>query len=112
MAILIDTESRIAVQTAFSGHTPPAALQLPVYASNTVAHVTPRGADGVGTGHWFLDSLPIFTTMADAATSAKANTALIYAEPALAADAVVEAVNAGLPLVVLIAENVPAEGRH
>lgn len=111
MAILIDTASRIAVQTAFNGHKPRAALQLPVYASNTVAHVTPRGADGVGTGHWFLDSLPIFTTMADAATSAKANTALIYAAPALAADAVVAAILAGLPLVILIAEDVPAEGR-
>ncbi|MHA1601126.1 MAG: hypothetical protein ACTSW2_09885 [Alphaproteobacteria bacterium] len=111
MAILIDTTTRIAVQTAFDGDKPRAALQLPVYASNTVAHVTLRGADGVGTGHWFLDSLPIFTTIADAVSSAKANTALIYAEPALAADAVVEAVHAGLPLVVLIAEDVPAEGR-
>ena len=111
MAILIDATTRIAVRTAFDGHRPRAALQLPVFASNTVAHVPSQDAGGPGTGHWFLDSLPVFPTLGEAAAAVRANAALIYASPEHAAEAVVEAIGAGFPLVVLISEDVHADGR-
>ena len=111
MAILIDAETRIVVQTAFEANAPRAALKLPVYASNAVAHVTRRGAAYAGADHWFLNSLPVFASIGDAVARAKANAALIYAAPTLAAGAVLAAIDAGLSLVVLIAEDIPADGR-
>ncbi len=111
MAILIDATTRIVVRTAFNGRTPRAELALPVYATNAVAHVPSRPADGLGAGHWFLDTLPVFASIGDAVRRARANAALIFAEPALAAGAVLEATDAGVRLVVLVAEDVPAEGR-
>lgn len=111
MSILIDATTRIAVQTAFQGRKPFAPLHVPVYASNAVAHVTSRGADEAGTGHWYLDSLPIFGTMGEAVAAVKANAALIYADPSLASDAVIQAIDAHLPLVILVAEEVSAEDR-
>jgi len=111
MAILIDAGTRIAVRTAFEGCESRATLKLPVFASNAIAHVTRLGAEYAGADHWFLNSLPIFASIGDAVRRTKANTALIYAAPALAADAALEAIDAGLPLVVLIAEDVPAAGR-
>jgi succinyl-CoA synthetase alpha subunit len=111
MAILIDVGTRIAVQTAFEGYESRSILKMPVYASNTVAHVTSRGTGYAGADHWFLNSLPIFASMGEAVARAKANAALIYAAPALAVGAVLAAIDAGVPLVVLIAEDVPAEGR-
>lgn len=111
MSILIDATTRIAVQTAFEGRKPFAPFHVPVYASNAVAHVTSKGADEAGTGHWYLDSLPIFGTMGEAVTTVKANAALIYADPSLASDAVIQAIDAHLPLVILVAEEVSAEDR-
>lgn len=111
MAILIDAGTRIVVQTAFEARTPRAPLKLPVYASNAVAHVTHRGAAHAGADHWFLNSLPVFTSIGEAVARAKANAALIYAAPALAAGAVLAAIDAGLSLVVLISEDIPADGR-
>jgi succinyl-CoA synthetase alpha subunit len=72
------------------------------YGTKVVAGVTP----GKG-GQTFEGTVPVFNTVADAVRETGANMAVIYVPPMAAAAAVVEAVDAGLPLVVCITEGIP-----
>lgn len=113
MAIQIDADSRIVVQTVFDGRTPRAAHPLPLYASNIVARVAQPGS--ACNGHWLPESLPAFPTIAEAAVQADCNVALIYADSSLAggvAGAVEAAIAAGFPLVVLAAEDLSESARR
>ncbi|HQZ82686.1 MAG TPA: succinate--CoA ligase subunit alpha [Pyrinomonadaceae bacterium] len=76
-------------------------LQMREYGTNVVAGVTPGKG---GTTH---EGVPVFNTVADAAEATGANVSVIYVPPAFAADAIMEAANAGLPLVVCITEGIP-----
>ena len=72
------------------------------YGTNLVAGVTPgRG------GSLFMDSVPVFNTVEQAVRETEANATLIFVPAAFAADAMVEAIDAGLPLVICITEGVP-----
>lgn len=102
MSIFIDTNTRLLVQgiTGRDGsfHT----SQMLEYGTQVVAGVTP----GKG-GQRFQDTVPIFDTVHDAVTTTGANTSVIYVPPAFAADAMMEAADAGVALIVCITEGVP-----
>jgi succinyl-CoA synthetase alpha subunit len=103
MSILVNKETRVVVQgiTGKEGsfHT----RQSLEYGTKVVAGVTP----GKGGTRW-EDKLPIFNTVREAVQSEGANAALIFVPPPFAADAVLEAAEAGVPLVVCITEGIPA----
>ncbi len=102
MAILVDKNTRLLVQgiTGKTGsfHT----LKALEYGTNVVAGVTP----GKG-GQTFEGKVPVFHTVADAVGETGANTAVIYVPPMAAAAAIIEAADAGIPLVVCITEGIP-----
>src|SRR5438477_4952768 len=101
MSILVDRNTRLVVQgiTGKEGtfHT----RQMVEYGTNVVAGVTPGKG---GTTH---EGIPVFNTVADSVSKAGANVSVIYVPPAFAADAIMEAADAGLPLVVCITEGIP-----
>jgi succinyl-CoA synthetase alpha subunit len=72
------------------------------YGTKVVGGVTPGKG---GTTH---EGVPVFNTVADSVEQAGANASVIYVPPAFAADAIMEAADAGLPLVVCITEGIPA----
>jgi len=102
MSIFIDRDTKLVVQgiTGRDGsfHT----RQMIEYGTNVVAGVTP----GKG-GQTFENRVPIFNTVADAVTATGANASVIYVPARFAADAVYEAADAGVRLVVCISEGVP-----
>ena len=102
MSVFIDNSTRLLVQgiTGRDGsfHT----RQMIEYGTQVVAGVTP----GKG-GQRFDDSVPIFNTVAEAVRETGANTSVIYVPPPFAADAIMEAADAGVKLVVCITEGVP-----
>lgn len=101
MAVLVDKNTRLIVQgiTGKEGtfHT----LQMVDYGTNVVGGVTPGKG---GTTH---EGIPVFNTVADAVRETGANASVIYVPPAFAADAIMEAGDAGIPLVVAITEGIP-----
>lgn len=102
MSTFIDGNTRLLVQgiTGRDGsfHT----NQMIEYGTCVVAGVTP----GKG-GTRFAGSVPIFNTVADAVQATGANTSVIYVPPPFAADAMMEAADAGISLIVCITEGVP-----
>ncbi|MDQ3821414.1 MAG: succinate--CoA ligase subunit alpha, partial [Acidobacteriota bacterium] len=102
MSVLVDKNTRLVVQgiTGKEGtfHT----KQMVEYGTNVVGGVTPGKG---GTTH---ESIPVFNTVADAVREQGANASVIYVPPPFAADAIMEAADAGLPLVVCITEGIPA----
>ena len=102
MSIFIDRNTTLIVQgiTGRDGsfHT----KQMMEYGTRVVGGVTP----GKG-GQKFDDKVPIFNTVAEAAKETGANTSVIYVPPMYAADAMMEAADAGVTLVVAITEGVP-----
>ena len=102
MSIFIDDKTTVIVQgiTGRDGsfHT----KQMIEYGTKIVAGVTP----GKG-GQKFGDKVPIFNTVADAMAATKANTSVIYVPPMFAADAIMEAADAGVRFIVAITEGVP-----
>lgn len=101
MSILVDKNTRLIVQgiTGKEGtfHT----LQMIEYGTNVVGGVTPGKG---GTTH---EGIPVFNTVAEAVRETGANASVIYVPPPFAADAIMEAADAKLPLVVCITEGVP-----
>jgi succinyl-CoA synthetase alpha subunit len=102
VAVLVDKNTRLLVQgiTGKEGtfHT----QQAVAYGTNVVAGVTP------GKGGQAVDGIPVFDTVGDAVRETGANASVIFVPPPFAADAILEAAGAELPLVVCITEGVPA----
>ncbi len=102
MSIFIDKSTRLIVQgiTGRDGsfHT----KQMIEYGTQVVGGVTP----GKG-GQKFEDKVPIFNTVAEAVTTTRANATVIYVPPMFAADAMMEAADAGVRFIVCITEGVP-----
>lgn len=102
MSVLVDKNTRLIVQgiTGKEGtfHT----KQMIEYGTNVVGGVTPGKG---GTTH---ENVPVFNSVKDAAQETGANAAVIYVPPPFAADAIMEAADAGIPLVVCITEGIPA----
>jgi succinyl-CoA synthetase alpha subunit len=101
VSIYIDSGTRLVVQgiTGRDGsfHT----RQAIEYGTKVVAGVTP------GKGGTTFEGVPIFNTVADAVLATHANTSVIYVPPLFAADAIMEAAAAAIPLIVCITEGVP-----
>ena len=101
MAILLDKSTRLIVQGLTGKEGTFHAKQAAAYGTQVVGGVTPGKG---GTTH---EGWPIFNTVADAVKATGANTSVIFVPAAFAADAIMEAADAGLRLVVCITEGIP-----
>jgi len=101
MSILVNKETRLVVQgiTGREGtfHT----RQMRDYGTNVVAGVTPNKGGSIHEG------VPVFDTVAQAVAATEANVSVIYVPPAFGADAIMEAAEAGIALIVCITEGIP-----
>ena len=101
MSVLVNKDTRLVVQgiTGKEGtfHT----RQAVEYGTNVVAGVTP------GKGGQEMDGIPVFNTVSEAVKATGANAGVVFVPPPFAADAVMEAADAGVKLVVCISEGVP-----
>jgi succinyl-CoA synthetase alpha subunit len=103
MSILINKNSRIIVQGFTGKEGSFHASQMIEYGTPIVGGITPGKG---GTMH--LD-LPVFNTVADAVKEVKADTSVIFVPAAFAADAILEAAEAGMKLIVCITEGIPVQ---
>jgi succinyl-CoA synthetase alpha subunit len=98
---LVDKNTRLIVQGITGKEGTFHMLQMRDYGTNVVGGVTPGKG---GTTH---EGVPVFNTVADAVKETGANASVIYVPPAFAADAIMEAGDAGIPVVVAITEGIP-----
>jgi succinyl-CoA synthetase alpha subunit len=101
MSVLVNKNSRVIVQGFTGKEGTFHAEQMIAYGTNVVGGVTP----GKG-GSLHLDK-PVFNTVADAVKDAGANVSIIFVPPAFAADAIMEAAEAGIKVIVCITEGIP-----
>ena len=102
MSIFIDNGTRLVVQGITGRDGSFHARQMLEYGTQVVAGVTP----GKG-GQQFEGRVPIFDTVAEAVRATGANASVIYVPPLLAAGAIYEAADAGIPFIVCITEGIP-----
>lgn len=101
MSVLVNKNSKIIVQGFTGSEGTFHASQMIEYGSNVVGGVTP----GKG-GQYHLDK-PVFNTVADAVKNVGADTSIIFVPPAFAADAIMEAAEAGIKVIICITEGIP-----
>ncbi|MFL5940479.1 MAG: succinate--CoA ligase subunit alpha [Gaiellaceae bacterium] len=102
MAIIVDRDTRLVVQGATGREGSFHTLRNRAYGTQVVAGVTP------GKGGGDLEGIPIFNTVAEAVAQVGANTTMVFVPARFAADAIYEAVDAGIGTVICIAEGLPA----
>lgn len=102
MAILVDQETRLVVQGLTGSEGRFHGLRNRSYGTQVVAGVTP------GKGGQDVEGIPVFDTVASAVDETSANTSMIFVPAAFAADAVYEAIDAGISTIICITEGVPA----
>jgi succinyl-CoA synthetase alpha subunit len=103
MSILVDANTRLVVQGFTGKEGTFHAEQMLAYGTNVVAGVTP----GKG-GQAHLDR-PVFNTVRDAVVQEGANTSVIFVPPPFAADAIMEAADAGVSVIICITEGIPVD---
>jgi succinyl-CoA synthetase alpha subunit len=101
MSVLVNKDSKIIVQGFTGSEGTFHASQMIEYGTNVVGGVTP----GKG-GSTHLDR-PVFNTVKDAVEQAQADTSIIFVPPAFAADAIMEAADAGIKVIIAITEGIP-----
>lgn len=101
MAILIDTETRLVVQGLTGSEGRFHGLRNRAYGTQVVAGVTP------GKGGQDVEGIPVFDTVASAVAETRANTSMTFVPAPFAADAMYEAIDAGIGTIVCITEGVP-----
>ena len=104
MSILVNKETRVVVQGLTGKEGSFHARQCLDYGTKIVAGVTP----GKGGALW-EEKVPIFNTVKESVEKEGANASLIFVPPAFAADAVIEAADSGVNLIVCITEGIPAK---
>jgi succinyl-CoA synthetase alpha subunit len=102
MAIIVDNDTRLVVQGLTGSEGSFHGVRNRDYGTEVVAGVTP------GKGGQDVQGIPVFNTVADAVGEASANTAMVFVPARFAADAIYEAVDAGIETVICIAEGLPA----
>ncbi|MCH9025464.1 MAG: CoA-binding protein, partial [candidate division Zixibacteria bacterium] len=102
MSIFINKKTRLIVQGITGRDGSFHAAQMKSYGTKVVGGVTP------GKGGSKVSGIPVFNTVADAVEKTKANTSVIYVPPRFAVDAIYEAVDAKIELVICITEGIPA----
>ena len=101
MSVLVNKKSKIIVQGFTGSEGTFHAIQMIEYGTNIVGGVTP----GKG-GQIHLDK-PVFNSVAEAVTISDADTTIIFVPPAFAADAIMEAAEAGIKVIITITEGIP-----
>jgi succinyl-CoA synthetase alpha subunit len=102
VAIIVDSSTRLVVQGITGREGTFHALRNKTYGTNVVAGVTPRkGGESV-------DGIPVFNSVREAVAETQPNTSLVFVPARFAADAVYEAVDAGIETVVCVTEGIPA----
>lgn len=102
MAIFIDNKTRVIVQGITGRDGSFHAQQMKEYGTQVVGGVTP------GKGGTSIAGIPVFNSMEEAVAKTNANCSVIYVPPPFAADAIYEAADAGIKLIVCITEGIPA----
>ena len=102
MSILVDKKTRLVVQGLTGSEGSFHSEQMIEYGTKVVAGVTPGKG---GTKHL---GVPVFNTVAEAVQETRANTSVIFVPPAFAADAILEAANSGIKVIICITEGIPA----
>jgi succinyl-CoA synthetase alpha subunit len=102
VSVLVDRDTRLVVTGLTGREGTFHALNNRTYGTNVIAGVTPgkRGQD--------VEGIPVFDTVHSAVEETGANTAMIFVPPRFAADSILEALDAGIKLVVAITEGIPA----
>ncbi len=103
MSILVNSKSRVIVQGITGSEGTFHTTQMIEYGTNVVGGVTPSKG-----GTLFAEKIPIFNTAKEAVAATKANVSVVFVPAGFAADAIIEAVDAGIDLVVCITEGIPA----
>ena len=103
MSVLVDSDSRVVVQGITGGEGKFHTRQMVEYGTNVVAGAVP------GKGDQSVDGVPVYDTVAGAARAEDADTSVVFVPPAFAADALLEALDAPLELVVAITEGIPQQ---
>ena len=103
MSVLVNKNSRVIVQGFTGNEGTFHATQMISYGTNVVGGVTP------GKGGTFHLEKPVFNTVSDAVNKEGADTSIIFVPPQFAADAIMEAVNAGIKVIVAITEGIPVQ---
>jgi succinyl-CoA synthetase alpha subunit len=102
MSILVGNETKLCVSGITGREGTFHAMNNKRYGTDVVAGVTP------GKGGQDVEGVPVFNTFHDAVAQTGANTAMVFVPPRFAADSILEAADAGIPLVVAITEGIPA----
>src|SRR5918911_2444524 len=102
MAIVVDRDTRLVVQGLTGSEGRFHGLRNRAYGTDVVAGVTP------GKAGQDVEGIPVFNTFRDAVDQTGANVAMVFVPPRFAADSILEAADAGIPLVVAITEGIPA----
>ena len=102
MSIIVDKKTRLVVQGITGSEGSFHTGQMVEYGTKVVAGVTP------GKGGTKFEKIPIYNTVEDAVKEQKANTSIIFVPPAFAADAILEAANSGIKVIICITEGIPA----
>jgi len=101
MSILVDEKTRVVVQGITGNEGMFHTRQMVEYGTKVVAGVTPAK------GGQDIDGVPVFNTVSEAVTKAGATASAIFVPPAFAADAILEAAEAGVSLIVCLTEGIP-----
>ena len=110
MSILVNKKTKLIVQGITGGEGTFHTAQMIDYGTNVVAGVTPgKGGTKYGGNEkdTFTRPVPVFNTVADAVEATGGDTSVIFVPAAFAADAIMEAADAGIKLVVCITEGIP-----
>ncbi len=101
MSILVDKKTRLVVQGITGSEGSFHTIQMVEYGTKVVAGVTP------GKGGTKFEGIPIYNTVEETVNNQKANTSVIFVPPAFAADAILEAANAGIKVIICVTEGIP-----